>query len=114
MARTTPPRTSSPKSTAKDPSAARGEEITRTISGNTIVDSTLRSGSPDVSRSSSAGSGAASNNDGISAEELRRRRIEQAAYYRAEQRGFAPGYEVEDWLAAEREVGQQSGEGVVG
>jgi hypothetical protein len=30
--------------------------------------------------------------------------IATTAYYRAEQRGFAPGYEQEDWLAAEREV----------
>ena len=34
----------------------------------------------------------------------RERRIAEAAYYRAEQRGFAPGCEVEDWLAAEGEV----------
>jgi hypothetical protein len=27
-----------------------------------------------------------------------------AAYLRAERRGFAPGYEIEDWLAAEAEV----------
>jgi hypothetical protein len=27
-----------------------------------------------------------------------------AAYLRAERRGFASGYEVEDWLAAEAEV----------
>ena len=27
-----------------------------------------------------------------------------AAYLRAERRGFAPGYEIEDWLAAETEV----------
>lgn len=27
-----------------------------------------------------------------------------AAYYKAEQRGFDPGGEVEDWLAAEREM----------
>ena len=33
-----------------------------------------------------------------------RQRIAQAAYYRAQQRGFSPGYEVEDWLAAEAEV----------
>jgi hypothetical protein len=31
-------------------------------------------------------------------------RIARAAYARAERRGFAPGHEVEDWLAAEREV----------
>ena len=31
-------------------------------------------------------------------------RIAEAAYLRAEQRGFEPGHEIEDWLAAEREV----------
>jgi hypothetical protein len=31
----------------------------------------------------------------------RRQAIEAAAYYRAEKRGFASGYELEDWLAAE-------------
>jgi hypothetical protein len=30
--------------------------------------------------------------------------IAERAYFKAEQRGFAPGYELEDWLAAEREV----------
>jgi len=30
--------------------------------------------------------------------------IETAAYLRAEQRNFAPGHDVEDWLAAEAEV----------
>jgi hypothetical protein len=30
--------------------------------------------------------------------------IATAAYYRAERRGFSPGNELEDWLAAEREV----------
>lgn len=30
--------------------------------------------------------------------------IEKAAYLRAEQRGFEPGHELEDWLAAEAEV----------
>ena len=34
-----------------------------------------------------------------------RRRIAEAAYYRAERRGFSPGYEEEDWLAAEQEIG---------
>jgi len=32
------------------------------------------------------------------------RLIAEAAYYRAERRGFAPGQEVDDWLAAEKEV----------
>jgi hypothetical protein len=30
--------------------------------------------------------------------------IAERAYYRAERRGFAPGHELEDWLAAEREI----------
>lgn len=30
--------------------------------------------------------------------------IAEAAYYRAERRGFEPGGETEDWLAAEAEV----------
>ena len=33
----------------------------------------------------------------------RQKRIEEAAYYRAERRGFAPNGELEDWLEAERE-----------
>ena len=34
----------------------------------------------------------------------RLRMIEMAAYFRAERRGFAPGHEYEDWLAAEAEI----------
>jgi hypothetical protein len=30
--------------------------------------------------------------------------ISKAAYFRAEQRNFEPGHELEDWLAAESEV----------
>jgi hypothetical protein len=30
--------------------------------------------------------------------------IREAAYYRAEKRGFSPGLEAEDWRAAEAEV----------
>lgn len=33
--------------------------------------------------------------------------IAQAAYFRAEHRGFAPGHELEDWLIAEAEVDAQ-------
>ena len=35
--------------------------------------------------------------------------VRTAAYFRAERRGFAPGYEWEDWLAAEAEVGALAG-----
>ncbi len=30
--------------------------------------------------------------------------IEIAAYFKAQARGFAPGFELDDWLAAEKEV----------
>ena len=33
-----------------------------------------------------------------------RQQIAETAYYRALGRGFAPGYEVDDWLAAEMQV----------
>lgn len=36
--------------------------------------------------------------------DARRRDIAEVAYGLAERRGFAPGHELEDWLAAEREV----------
>jgi hypothetical protein len=37
-------------------------------------------------------------------QDLRRELIAQAAYYRAERRGFQPGNEADDWLAAEGEI----------
>jgi hypothetical protein len=36
--------------------------------------------------------------------ESREARIAEAAYWRAERRGFASGQELDDWLAAEKEV----------
>ncbi len=36
--------------------------------------------------------------------ESREARIAEAAYWRAERRGFTPGRELDDWLEAEREV----------
>ena len=39
----------------------------------------------------------------ISPEELRKL-ISEAAYFRAKQRGFEPGHELEDWIQAEAEV----------
>ena len=39
----------------------------------------------------------------VSAEEIRQL-IAEAAYYRAKQRGFQPGHELDDWVQAEAEV----------
>src|SRR5262249_45407177 len=36
--------------------------------------------------------------------DLRHAMIAEAAYYRAERRGFEPGHELEDWIAAEGEI----------
>lgn len=41
-------------------------------------------------------------------------RISQAAYYKAQQRGFVPGHDWEDWFAAEREVTESDDEATVG
>jgi len=42
--------------------------------------------------------------DSAVSDEVRRAMISDAAYLRAEQRGFVSGYELEDWLLAEREI----------
>lgn len=39
----------------------------------------------------------------MSNEELQRL-VAEAAYFRAQRRGFAPGYELQDWVEAEAEV----------
>ncbi len=36
--------------------------------------------------------------------ELRQTMISEAAYFRAQHRGFQPGHELDDWLVAEAEV----------
>jgi hypothetical protein len=40
--------------------------------------------------------------------------IAERAYFKAEQRGFAPGHELEDWLAAERELSPPAAVSVAG
>jgi hypothetical protein len=85
--------------------------------GNAIESSTLRpmksaSASASTSQSTSQSSSGQSTAGQSSREqsspepisESSREAIAKAAYARAERRGFAPGYEVEDWLEAEREV----------
>jgi hypothetical protein len=36
--------------------------------------------------------------------EERKRRIREAAYFKAERRGFPPGHALDDWLEAEQDV----------
>jgi len=44
----------------------------------------------------------------VSPEETRRR-IAEAAYFRAQERGFEPGHELEDWVEAESEIMRRVG-----
>ncbi|WP_310449516.1 DUF2934 domain-containing protein [Sulfuritalea sp.] len=62
----------------------------------------------DGSRQHARGSGAAdsaSGNGGIPREQW----IAEAAYFRAEQRGFSPGNDMSDWLDAEADVDRMLG-----
>lgn len=83
-----PPRTSksdrpSPRSAPPKQSEAPGSDLD---AGATIKDSSLeRREIPSYSDSREA-------------------RIAEAAYWRAERRGFAPGGEIQDWLEAEKEI----------
>jgi hypothetical protein len=45
-------------------------------------------------------------NGGVDLKEFREM-VAVNAYYRAEKRGFEDGYELEDWLEAEREISSQ-------
>lgn len=53
--------------------------------------------------SKSASSSPRKQDTGSTNEEERRSQIEVAAYFKALARGFEPGHEVEDWVAAEME-----------
>ncbi len=68
----------------KDTSALRTAAATQVPADNRTASGTVAAGSP---------SGAD-----------RQMRIAKVAYFKAQQRGFAPGHDWEDWFAAEREV----------
>jgi hypothetical protein len=94
MPRSTQNRSSSSSTEASGTAARqRGDELTEAVSGNRIES-------------------AAFVTEDLNAE--RAHRIRQAAYLRAEQRGFVPGHEIDDWLAAERELNEARGDGSIG
>ena len=64
----------------------------------TSAESRARSAPPKAARTAKPAQRAAVSTDD------RRAMIAEAAYLRAERRGFSPGHETEDWLAAEIEV----------
>lgn len=59
---------------------------------------------PAVTKLAKTGKQAAKNVTHFVGPEQRAALIAEAAYFRAEKRGFASGHETSDWLAAEREV----------
>jgi len=71
-----------------------------------------RKRSSDSKQDATRPAGAVSAGVTVSAD-VRRGMIAEAAYLRAERRGFAAGHEVEDWLAAEKEVDAQLASGHV-
>ncbi|HYX74617.1 MAG TPA: DUF2934 domain-containing protein [Steroidobacteraceae bacterium] len=68
--------------------------------------SQLRGAKPPPGKSGGAGrpqAAAASGGERVSTQ-VRETMVREAAYFRAERRDFAPGNELGDWLAAEREI----------
>ena len=76
------PRTATPTKPATKPALAKGKTAARQKAAEVLPRATPPSPDDD-----------------------REERVRMAAYFRAERRGFAGGYEVEDWFAAEAEVG---------
>jgi hypothetical protein len=72
--------------------SARGEK-TRTSNADTTYASTVQVTNANLER-----------HEIPSFSESREARIAEAAYWRAERRGFSPGRELDDWLEAEREI----------
>lgn len=89
------PKSAAPRSRAKAKSVATPEPLT------VPPDVTMEAMPPSKARAKRAAVGAPT----VSAD-ARRGMIAESAYLRAERRGFAPGGEDEDWIAAEAEVDQ--------
>jgi hypothetical protein len=93
-------------STSKGPSKSKSRRVSKTppteqsSAAPTIVPVT---GAIEVRQVASSGNHATS----LRFHEDRHALIAEAAYFRSQHRGFAPGHEIEDWLAAEEEVDQR-------
>jgi len=72
----------------------RGNAAPKSASRTMTVASKPKQSNPDVRPASSAP---------LNAQE-QQRQVAQAAYFRAEKRGFAPGGELQDWIEAEAEI----------
>jgi hypothetical protein len=81
----------------KQPTAATANSADGIATDPVVIDKAHSPGKPN-SRSTCGGT--------ILESGLREKLVREAAYFRAERRGFSPGGELEDWIAAEREVDQ--------
>ena len=88
-------------STPSSQTGVTGEAMTKAVAGNVIEKQKLTQTRPATQATPAA-------------EPTRFEAIQMLAYLRAERRGFAPGYDMDDWLAAEREVAERDGAGTVG
>ena len=92
----------------KSKTAARGADAALREDAPEAVEATQARAQPSLSDASDTLTVGAQGQGAIqaaiaSSEELGRM-VSEAAYFRAEKRGFAPGYEMEDWIAAEIEL----------
>jgi hypothetical protein len=93
---------------APSPSVATGESgpaAPRKSRRDAVAETTPARSSTSASRQGSAPRAPSASRPPIAVPvETRRAMIAEAAYLRAERRGFGAGHEEEDWLAAEKEV----------
>ncbi|HTW37644.1 MAG TPA: DUF2934 domain-containing protein [Steroidobacteraceae bacterium] len=101
--RTAEPRTASPRTAEPLTSVGSGETPRRGASGASTVSAETRP----TQRRAAAPKGQpepAAAAPVVVSTDTRRAMIAKAAYLRSERRGFAPGFEEDDWLTAEKEV----------
>lgn len=103
--KTTAKKTASKKTAARPATDAPVTEAASTTGASTVKKKTAaKKTTTKKTVAKKAGTSRAPTPMGSVTPEQRYKMIQDAAYYRAEKRGFAPGHEQEDWAAAEREV----------
>lgn len=97
-------RNTSPTGTTPPPSKATADSgSAQEASGSKKASPSKKASAAPTAKEKPTSKPAASSQRTTSADD-RRRMIAEAAYFRAQQRGFMQGDEINDWLDAEREV----------
>jgi DUF2934 family protein len=102
---------SSPNSRGDDAVGTKSQGIPETKPGNAVTGHSLRQAPVGTRTTSDETAPQATSTEPMPEDpgEDRYEAIARAAYYRAEQRGFAPGLALDDWLEAEREWLEKEG-----